>query len=308
MSIFERIRRYLLEPSLSRAFCALTAEGVVVFDRRSRRSVFRPWTEAAFQPGLDTENVRRPEIFAEVLREAVQAVGLAGERRWSVLAPGATARMHVVTLDAAIPWQDTPEVLLWKAERLTGLDSSEVWMTTVELSRTVTGERRFLMAVMSRRVALDLQAQLRRLNWRPGLLLPNLICEALWLRRATGCSDQMLIRVEEDTLAVMLLREGAPVAIRMLPLAGEAPAEQLLRLLLFFREHAAESGLPVEAGPLSFEVLAVNTPLEAVEIEQCVAETFGATPRLIEPRQLGFASPTEFSRLAGVVGLALATA
>lgn len=312
MGLVERIRRRFLEPSPSRALCALTAEGVVVFDRRSRQSAFRPWMEDAFRPAFDAENVRRPEAFAATVDAAARASGLADERRWSVLAPGATARTHVVTLDAATPWQDVPEVLQWKAERLTGLTAAEIWMATAELPRVVAGERRFLLAVMSRRAALDLQAHFQRLGRQPGLLLPKLICEALWLQRLTAqtgqtSAAQMLISVENDTLAVMLLRNGSPTAVRALPLAGEAPAEQLLRLLLFFREHAAESGLPSATEPISFEVLAINAPLETAEIGQCVAETFGETPRMIEPRRLGFESPTDFARLAGVAGLAAAS-
>ncbi len=307
MGILERIRRQFLSPPAARAFCALTAEGVVVFDRRSRQSAFCPWTEQAFCPGFDTENVLQPAAFAALLRQAAQTAGLAAERRWSVVLPGATARMHVVTLDAATRWQDVPEVLLWKTERLTGLASAEVWMAAAELPRTVAGERRFLISVMNRRVALDLQAHLQRLGWQPGLLLPNLICESLWFQRPTEHANQMLISVEADTLAVMLLSRGSPTAIRTLPLAGEAPDEQLLRLLLFFREHAVESGLPAADTAMHFTVLAINTPLNPVEIRQCVAETFGETPSLIEPQQLGFASPMEFGRLAAIGGLALET-
>ncbi len=300
-----------MAPPPSRALCALTAEGVVMLDRRSRQSAFRPWTEQAFQPGFDTENVRRPDIFAAVLRDAARAVGLAGERRWSALVPGATARAHVIAIEDATPRREVPEVILWKAERLTGLPASDIWMMTAELGPASmpaggTGKR-FLITVMNRQVALDLQARLQWLSWQPGLLLPRLVCESLWFQRGAAQLDQMLISVEDDALAVMLLRRGLPLAIRALPLAGEAPAEQLLRLLLFFREHAAESGLSLETGQLRFEVLAVNAPLEANEISQCVAETFGDAPRMIEPRQLGFASAAEFSRLAGVAGLALAT-
>ncbi|OYT70710.1 MAG: hypothetical protein CFK52_10260 [Chloracidobacterium sp. CP2_5A] len=311
MSVFERFWQRLTAPLPSRAICALTSEGVVAFDRRSRQSAFRPWTEQAFQPGFDEENVRRPDVFAAVLRDAARALGLSGERRWSALVPGATARTHVITLEAATPRQDVPEVILWKAERLTGLAGSDLWMTVAELGPASTAAggagKRFLLTAMNRRVALDLQGHLQRLGWQPGLILPRIVCESLWLQRSPAQLDQMLISVEEDTLAVMLLRRGFPLAIRTLPLAGEAPAEQLLRLLLFFREHAAESGLSLETTQIRFEVLAVNAPLKTAEISQCIVETFGEAPRMVEPRQLGFASASELSQLAGVAGLALAT-
>jgi hypothetical protein len=312
MSIFERFWRRLVFPSPSRALCALTAEGVVMFDRRTRQSHFQPWVDQAFQPAFDTENVRQARAFASTLIQGTHALGLAGERRWSVLLPGATARAYVVTIETTIPPQDVPDVLVWKAERLTGLPQEDIWMATAELGPGVTASgaagRRFLLAAMSRRVALGLQSALEQLNWQPGLLLPRLVGEALWVQHVAAQPDQMLISVEDDTLAVMLLQRGVPLAIRTLPLAGELPAEQLLRVLLFFREHAVESGLGSAEQEIRFGVLPVNVPLESAEISQCIRETFGEPLRVIAPQQLGFDSSAEFSRLAGVTGLALATA
>ncbi|MFQ3589998.1 MAG: hypothetical protein SNJ67_06765 [Chloracidobacterium sp.] len=312
MNVFEWAWRRLVSPIPSRALCALVADGVVMLDRRSQQSIFRPWLENVFQPSFDAENVLLPEAFTAALQTAAQTLGLAGERRWSVLLPASTARTHVITIEAPTPRQDVPQVMVWKAERLTGLAAGDIWMTTSELGRTEfeAGRvgRRFLMVAMHRRVALDLQSHLQRLNWQPGLVLPQLLCESLWLQRAPRQDHQMLISVEGDALAVMLLRKGLPLAVRTLPLAGEAPAEQLLRLLLFFREHAAEIGLSQGAADIHFEVLAINVPLDVEDIRQPVAETFGASPSVIEPRHLGFASPLEFSRLAGVAGLAAATA
>jgi hypothetical protein len=312
MSTFERLWRRLLLPAPSRGLCALTAEGAILFDRQTRQSHFEPWGEQAFQPAFDTENVGQAEAFAATLMQAAQALGIAGERRWSVLLPGATARTYVITIEATVPPHNVPEVLLWKAERLTGLPSDELWMTTRELGTGLTGAgapgRRFLLVTMSRRVALALQAQLEQLNWQPGLLLPRLVCEALWLQRMSGHLDQMLISVESDTLSVMLLQRGVPTALRTLPLAGELLSEQLLRVLLFFREHAVESGLSPAADQIHFEVLPVNVPLEIAELGQCIRETFGDDPRIIEPQGLGFSSAVEFARLAGLTGLVWATA
>lgn len=312
MSVFERFWRRLVLPVPSRALCALTAEGVVMFDRRTQQSHVQPWLEQAFQPAFDTENITHAKAFASTLLQSAHALGLTTERRWSVLLPGATVRTYVVTIETTIPPQDVPDVLVWKAERLTGLAAEDIWMTTTELGAGVTATgttgKRFLLAVMSQQVALALHRHLASLNWQPGLLLPHLIGESLWFQQASGQPDQMLISVEVDTLAVMLLHRGIPLAIRTLPLAGELPAEQLLRVLLFFREHAAESGLGAAASEIRFDVLPVNVPLASAEIGQCIRETFGEQPRVIEPQQLGFGTTTEFSRLAGITGLARATA
>ncbi|MGQ9897198.1 MAG: hypothetical protein ACUVR8_06550 [Acidobacteriota bacterium] len=311
MSILERFWRWLVLPIPSRAVCALTAEGVVTFDRRTWRSNVQPWPEQAFQPAFDTENIHQATVFASTLLQSARALGIAKEHRWSVLLPGATARAYVVTIEITIPPQDIPDVLVWKAERLTGLPKEDIWMTTAELGQGITAAgtvgRRFLLLAMSRRVALSLHANLAQLSWQPGLLLPRLVGESLWLQRAGASLNQMLISVEDDTLAVMLLQRGIPLSIRTLPLAGELPDEQLLRLLLFFREHAVESGLSADAQEIQFEVLPVDVPLEVTDISQCIRETFGAQPHVIEPQQLGFGSSAEFSRLAGITGLALAT-
>lgn len=302
MSSFRTLLNALTEPRPPKAASAISAEGIAVFDTRRRAGTFLPLPQGFIRPAFEGLNLPDPDGFARALSDAANQAGLGRERRWAATLPGSTARIQVVTLEDVTSEAEAAEMIGWKAERLMGAPISSLRLTVSRLGHRA--EWRYLIAAMSDSVATEYEAAFARLGWQVGMLLPRMVCESLWLRQG-ALSNQMLLSVVDDDLAVMVIQNGEPILIRALPIVDEDPTEQLLRLLLFFRERGDTASVfadPTKA--VQFEVLPVGLPIPIEKVRECVTETFGAAPLILDAARFGYGSSAEFSRMAAVGGLA----
>lgn len=302
MNAFRNILSILTEPRPPRAACAVSAEGIAVFDTRRRAGNFLPLPQGFIQPRFEGMNLSDPDGFARALSDAASQAGLGRERRWSASLPGSTARVQVVTLEDVSSESEATDMLGWKAERLMGVPLADLRLTVSRIGQRT--DWRYLIAGMAESVAREYEAAFSKLGWQVGMLLPRMVCESLWLRQG-ALPNQMLLSVVDDDLSVMVIQRGEPILIRALPLVDEDPTEQLLRLLLFFRERTTASDAfadPTQA--VQFEVLPVGLPIPVEKVRDCITETFGAAPLILDAARFGYGSSVEFSRMAAVGGLA----
>jgi hypothetical protein len=292
----------LTEPRSPKAAVSVTAEGISVLDTRRRNGAFVPLPEGIVRPAFEGANLPDPDTFARALMDAAGQAGLGRERRWAAALPGSTARLQVLTLESVASEREAAEMISWKAERLMGVPLADLRLTVTRLGQR--DEWRYLLAAMSESVAREYEAVFIRLGWQVGMLLPRMVCESFWLQQGT-LPNQMLLSVIDDDLSVMIVRRGEPILIRALPLVDEDPTEQLLRLLLFFRERS--EGADAFADPtrsVQFEVLPVGLPIPPEKVRECITETFGVAPLMLDAARFGYGSSAEFSRMAAVGGLA----
>ncbi len=328
----------LIQPRLPSAAIGLSGEGagVVSLDRRRSsdngggRNAFTvksagyiPFPEGLVSPNFDEVNTADPNELQGLLAELVTSVGLPKRHRWSVALPEASTRITILTIEnAPASRAELEEVLRWKTERAIAAPLDEIRIARERLTPDAQGRARYLVTAVRHAVLAEYEAIFGALNWQAGLILPRSLGEAWWLMKghtATSGADALLVSTHRDGFTAMLLRGGQPLIVRSVLCAAEDRADELYRLLLFYRDRLAAATAPEEVSeaepsssspPLETveQLLIVGTGFDRDEARVIVAETLATTPRMLEAEDVHLALPydnkLDFNTLAAPAGLA----
>ncbi len=119
--------------------------------------------------------------------------------------------------------------------------------------------------------------------------------------------DSLLVSSHEEGFTAIVLHDAQPVIIRSILCDPEDMANELYRLILFYRDRIV--GAPEMAEGQSIERLMVcgNDGFTAERVERVVSETLGVDVSALDAQRVGLSLPSNdisFDAIAAPAGLA----
>lgn len=331
----------LVAPQLPAAAVGLDADAAaIVLLNRSRRggnarfevrrAAHVQLPEHLVTPGFDETNISDTAELAGTLAELVNSAGLARQQKWSVALPEAATRTAILTLEAdqQASRAEIDEVLRWKIERAFGHTFDELRVRRERLSADARGRARYLVTSVRLNVIEEYEAVFARLAWHAGLILPRHVGEARWLIERQGVArdqsgsngvgsngsggDALLISSHAAGFTAVLLHDSQPLIVREISCDEADCADELYRLLLFYRDRMTASAPAVENTESLRRLLIVgehygNRVFSRERVREVVNETLGANVRALDAATVGLALPSgelSFDQIAAPAGLA----
>jgi Tfp pilus assembly PilM family ATPase len=309
----------LINPRLPMAAVGLergSAAAVLLQRQRQQFSLKRAATitlpESLLNPSFDERNIAGTGEMADALAELVTSAGLQRQSRWSVALPEAAARSLILTLESAPASRgELDEILRWKTERGFGTPFDELRVSRERLSPDASGRARYLTVGVRAAVLAEYESVFDSLGWRAGLILPRHAGEERWLTRTReggrADSDALLISSHAEGFTAVLMRGGQPLFVRSVLCDEEDRADEIYRLLLFYRDRvqATDTALPA---PRSIErYLVVGAGFSRDKVGELINETLGTEARALAAPDVGLNIPTgdlSFDAIAAPAGLA----
>jgi Tfp pilus assembly PilM family ATPase len=293
-----------------------SASAVLLQRQRQEFSLRRAATitlpESLLQPSFEEINIINTGELADALAELVTSAGLQKQRRWSVTLPEAATRAVILTLESAPASRgELDEILRWKTERSFGADFDELRVSRDRLSPDASGRPRYLAVGMRLEVLAEYESVFDALGWHTGLILPRHAGEERWLTRTRDGGraemDALLISSHAEGFTAVLMRGAQPLIVRSVMCDEEDRADELYRLLLFYRDRvqATDAALPV---PRSIErYLVIGSGFSMDKVGEIINETLGTEARALTAPDVGLRLPADdlsFDAIAAPAGLA----
>lgn len=293
-----------------------SASAVLLQKQRQQFSLRRAATitlpDSLLQPSFDEQNISHPGELADALAELVTSAGMQRQRRWSVALPEAATRALIFTMESASSSRsELEEVLRWKIERGFGATFDELRVSRERLTPDASGRPRYLSIGMHLDVLAEYERVFDSLGWRAGLMLPRHAGEERWLARtgdgSRADSDALLISSHAEGFTAVMLRAGQPLIMRSVMCDDEDRADELYRLLLFYRDRvqAGDAQLPMPRSIERYLVTGAGFTLNSVG--EIINETLGTEARALAAPDVGLRLPTadfSFDAIAAPAGLA----
>ena len=258
-------------------------------------------------PGFDEANLADPDALVEALSDLVTNAGLLRQRKWSVALPESTARAIILTLESTVASRrELEEVLDWKLERGFGVPVSELRVARESLPPDAQGRARYVATGVRLSVLQEYESVFAALDWRAGLILPRHAGEERWLVNNGHRGDSLLLTSHDQGFTSVLLREDQPLIMRSVLCEPGDCDDELYRVLLFYRDRAANDAAADEA-PAIDRLLIVGQGLSKSRAADIVNETLGTSIRPLDAADVGLALPAgdfSFDRIAAPAGLA----
>jgi hypothetical protein len=329
----------LVAPRLPAAAVGLDQDtaAVVLLDRRRnrrageaefelRRAATVALPENLIAPGFDEPNITDTAELASALAELVNSSGLARQQKWAVALPEAVTRTAILTLekDQQTSRAEIEEVLRWKTERAFGQSLDELRVRREQLSPDARGRARYLTAGARLSVINEYEAVFARLGWQAGLILPRYVGEMRWLipppagarRRAANIGDALLVSSHQAGFTAVLLHDGQPLIVREISCDEADCADELYRLLLFYRDRmtpARDDDAGSESSGTTLRRLLIIGKDDGMNgfsrerVREVVNETLGEDVRPLDAGSINLALPPgdlTFDQIAAPAGLA----
>ncbi|HEY0006348.1 MAG TPA: hypothetical protein VGB17_16320 [Pyrinomonadaceae bacterium] len=265
--------------------------------------------EELIRPSFDETNIADLNELADTLAELATGAGLLGQRRWSAALPEAAARTMILTMEGTpASRKEQDEILRWKTERSFGLPLEELRVTREGLSPDTQGRPRYIMTGVRLSVLEEYEAVFQSLGWRAGLILPRHLGEARWLMQGRTVGDALLVSTNVEGFTAIMLHNARPSIVRSVACAAEECANELYRLMLFYRDRVAAQGADAQSLPLErLLVISSDEGFGAERVREIVGETLGLSMNALRAEDVGLALPSadiSFNALAAPAGLA----
>lgn len=328
--------RILTQPPYPNAAVGLArgAASVVSLDRSSRNSFrvrragFAILADGLLTPGFEDANIPAPDELAELLAELATTTGMGAEKNWSVCLPEATTRSTVLTIEGApAAGAEMEEMIGWKIERAFHHPLDDLRVARRRLSADERGRARYFVTGTRLDVLAEYEAVFARLGWHAGLILPRHLGEAWWLMHNNGVGDDagaddaLLVSSHAEGFTAIVLRDNEPLLVRGATCEGDDCADELYRLLLFYRDRLAahadaagatdddETATDANAAPAHRigRVLIVGERIDEDTTRRVIADTLDYEPRFLRPEDFSLSIPTSdlrFDHIAAPAGLA----
>ncbi len=271
-----------------------------------RRAATIALPDSLVRPAFDERNIMDQNELADALAELVTSAGLARQRKWSIALPEAATRTIVIGLEAAIASRrELEDVLRWKMERGFGLPPDELRVARERLTPDARGNARYIATAVRTSVLDEYESVFMALGWRAGLILPCHMGEERWLTRDRAHGDALLVSSHAEGFTAVLLRNQQPLIVRSVMCEQEYRADELYRLLLFYRDRLA-STTATEAPGID-RLLVVGDDFSGDSVSDIVAETLGLKLPALRAEDVGLALPTgdlSFDIIVAPAGLA----
>ena len=301
--------KYFLAPRTPNVGAGFVDDNFAVVDLRRARGGFSLAASAVTQlplglvtPAFDTLNIQDADELMQIVRQTVEAAGLANKKRWSVALPDATARTLVVTLESKPSSRsELNEVIEWKIERVISTPPS-LLRTSRQRLESDGGQDRYLVTVAHDEVLAQYESVFAGVGWKAGLILPRHIGEAQWLIWDESGSDKMLVSANRTGFTSLIVRNGEPVLVRTFACEPETIPDELHRFALYYRDRLGNGG-----GGSALSRMLVLGAIDADEARSAVGDALGTNLGIVDPSEFGMdlrGEAIRFDQLAGAAGLA----
>ena len=275
-----------------------------------RRAAIVALPDALVRPSFDEHNLADTGELAEVLADLATDAGLGRQRRWSVALPEAATRTVILTLESAPASRaELEDILRWKTERGFGVPLEELRVSRERLSPDAQGRARYLVTAIHQSVLAEYENVFAALGWRAGLILPRHMGEARWLTRSSARGgDALLISSHADGFTALMIRDMRPLIVRSIICEADDRADELYRLLLFYRDRlTATNGEATANGQFVERLLVVGNHFDKNHVSEIVNETLEVNLHALRPEDVGLTLPSgdlNFDHIAAPAGLA----
>lgn len=305
-----------INPNFPRAAVGLRREGVSVISLQKsgrqfsvRRAATIELPAGVLQPDFFAENVIEPQEIVETMRQAITGAGLQSHKKWSISLPADTARMQILTLEAAPKTAaERADVLNWKAERAFGVRPAEMRLALQPLAPDGKGRPRYFAVAIRLETMDEYEELFDALGWQAGLILPRHVSEAQWLmlaKNAKTSGDTLMVSSQADGFTAILLRGNQPSVVRSVQCEIEEREDELYRLLLFYRDRfEAENSAAAELNLRRMLLIGETFPRDRVR--EISNETLGYDLQVLGANEVGLVLPDgiKFEDIAAPAGLA----
>jgi hypothetical protein len=262
--------------------------------------------EGLIRPSFEEPNIGDINELAEALAELVNSAGLGRRSKWSVALPEATTHSIVLGFETAVPSRrELEEVLQWKTERGFGVSLAELRVVRDRLPPDPQGKERYIVTGVRKSVLGEYESLFAALGWRAGLIVPRHLGEARWLVRGKPRGDSLLVSSHTQGFTAVFVRGTHQFIVRSVLCEAEDCADELYRLLLFYRDRNASVGMQESQ---SIEgLLVTGDGFEKDRVSDIVNDTLGGDLRPLEAAEVGLALPgrdLNFDAIAAPTGLA----
>jgi hypothetical protein len=270
-----------------------------------RSAALLPLSGTLLKPSFDEKNISDPRQLSNLLMQVVNSAGLGRRKKWSVAVPEAATKSSVLTLENT-PGSESElnEMIQWKAERAFGSPPEQLRLSHDRLSADNTGRARYYVTAVKESVITEYEAVFESLGWHAGLMLPRHIGEEQWLLDQAPDSDALLISSHNQGFTATIVREGEPIMSRGVICVDEERADELFRLLLYYRDRLVGS----EGNANSLDrLLVMGEGFKKSEVVTMVNDTLGTRLRALHADDLGISLPSaelSFDIIAAPAGLA----
>lgn len=287
---------------------------VVQLERRRRggfalkRAATISLPDELVRSSFDEQNVTNTGELADALAELVTSAGLMKQRRWSVALPEVSARTTILTMEtAAGSRREQEEVLRWKTERGFGLPLEELRVSREKLPPDAQGRARYIVTAVRLAVLAEYESVFASLGWRAGLILPRHLSEARWLIKGRRPGDSLLVSSHAEGFTAVMLRGERPIIVRTILCEPEDRANELYRLLLFYRDRIAAPSQAPETYTIERLLVVGENGFTPERVQEVIDETLGVRLAALRPEDVGLSLPTGeigFNSVAAPAGLA----
>lgn len=301
----------LLTARLPRNAIGVCAERIVAVEVKRRHGAFalKAYAQHAVPPGLLTPSFHRPNIsdeqaFIQTLWETAESAGLLRKNKWSLALPEGCCRSSIVTLEGvSSDRSELREMIEWKAERLFGLPSTELRISSQPL-KSIDSQARFLITAIRHDVIGQYVSVFTSLDWNVGMILPQHLAESLWLGVSDGSADALMVASHPDGFMAIVLRAGEPILLRWHTCDESARLDELYRFLLYYRDNLAQGA---DTSPQLRKVLVLGSEPRTADVGRVIEEALDVQPEMVGSDSAGLecgGSLVPFSQVASAAGLA----
>jgi hypothetical protein len=276
-----------------------------------RRAATITYPESLIRPGFDQPNIEDAAEFADALSELATSAGLLRQKKWSVSLPEGTVRVVILTLETPpASRQELEQVLEWKIERGFGARTSELRVSRERLRADAQGRQRYLAVGARDSVVSDYERVFESLGWHAGVVLPRHMGEEQWLRNGSLDGDALLVSSHQAGFTAVIVRDSQPLIVRSVVCDDADRADELFRVLLFYRDRiieAGDGGNESSAAPSMRKLLVLGEGFDKKRVSEIVNETIGTELRPLGVQDVGLLLPPgnlTFDSIAAPAGLA----
>jgi Tfp pilus assembly PilM family ATPase len=307
--ILSNIWNYLTAPKLPASSLAITETHLALITLRYRGRQFEPRNLGVgrLPAGLVTANFIEPNVadvtaMIEHLKRTATQAGMSRLKVLSASLPAGSARSLVISLDSVPDTRDElTQMIEWKVERGLGHKYSDLRVNYRRL-RDFNGRSQWIISAVGEKVINQYEQIFKALGWQTGLIVPQHIGEAQWLMRSRLEEDQVVVSLNNQGFAAVIVRGDEPILVREAVCPPEERENEFYRLMVFYRDRLLTEDSPITLN----RALIIGNAAEQRSFRDVLTSALEKKTVSLDPQQLGLrVDPNApFDRFAAASGLA----
>jgi Tfp pilus assembly PilM family ATPase len=307
--ILSNIWNFLTAPKLPGTSLAITETHLALITLRYRGRQFEPRNLGVgrLPVGLVTADFLEPNIadepaMIEHLKRTATQAGMSRLKALSASLPTGSARSLVISLDSVPDTRDElTQMIEWKVERGLGQKYGDLRVNYQRL-RDFNGRSQWIISAVGEKVIGQYEQIFNALGWQTGLIVPKFLGEAQWLIRSKLEEDQVVVSLNNQGFAAVIVRGDEPILVREVVCPYEERENEFYRLMIFYRDRLLTEDSPITLN----RALIIGNVAEQRSFRDVLSSALEKHTVSLDPQQLGLrVDPNApFDRFAAAGGLA----